>query len=146
MPNFWYTHAKNQLGAGALNLGTADLRVLLAEVPNTTEDDDANRDVTSISGFTTLNEHPTAGRIALVNQVYAVDNANNRSELTADPTVFPNLADSGEQVQNAILYLHVTDDTDSYPVASFDTGGFPFTPTGEDNTITWNAEGVVQVT
>ena len=46
----------------------------------------------------------------------------------------------------ALLYIHVTDDTDSIPAAWIDTGGFPFDGTGANNTIQWNALGIVQLT
>lgn len=145
MTNFWYPNGLHEVALGNINLGSADLRVILCELTNTTQDNDANRDANFIDDFTTLNEHPTGGREIVANTTLAKDAPNNRSEVTADPTVWTALVDSGENVTNAVLYLHVATDADSIPIASFNTGGFPFTPTGSDNTITWNVEGMLQI-
>ena len=46
----------------------------------------------------------------------------------------------GDDVMGALVYVHVTDDTDSYPFAWFDQGGYPVTPTGlTRHTINWDA-------
>lgn len=149
MTNFWYPHAIHQVGSGALNLGAADLRVILVLVGTTADLDDANRDVTSISGFVDLKEHTAAGRIALVNETFAKVAAQNWSVLTADPTTWNPLPVSVPplDVKAAILYQHITDDTDSYPVAWIDEGGYPVTPTGlTRHTINWDLVlGALQV-
>lgn len=149
MANFWFPHALHQIGSGALNLGTQVLGVTLNEDVNTLRTDGAGGvDHTQLSGITTPNYHPNADFAAnkqLANVQFLKDAANNRSELTADPTVFTSLPNSGEDVGDAMVYARVTDETDSYGIAAFDTQGFPFTPTGSDNTINWNAEGVLQL-
>ncbi len=139
--NFVYPHAIDQLARALLNLGTADLRVLLAMDLTTAFDDDANRDVTTIAGFVTLDEHGSAGRRTLASVVLAKDAASNETRLTADPSTWSPLPlDGGQDVKGAILYVHVTDDTDSYPLGGILDGGYPVTPTGSiPHVINWDA-------
>lgn len=145
MANFWYNEAKRALLAGELDLDTDDLRVMLV-MTNTTADteDDAN----TISGFTTLDEYDGSGyaRQALANETISEDAANDRAEVDADDAVFASLGAGTRQAQAAIVFKHVTNDTDSVPIAFIDSGGFPFDGTGSNLTIQWNAEGILQAT
>ena len=141
MTNFWYPHAIHEIGRAQHDLGTADLRVMLLLAGTTAAVDDANRDVTAIDQFGTLAEHTAAGRMVLANTVWSKDAAQNWSTLTADPTTWDPLpvAGGGEDVVSALLFLQITDDTDSFPVAYFDEGGYPVTPTGlTRHTINWH--------
>jgi len=140
MANFVYDNALHLLGSGSLTLISADLRVLLVEGAT-----DADTLVTALvlSDFA-LDEHASAGRIALANESWDKDVGNHWSELTADDTVFPSLANEGSVV-GAVLYSEVGADSADIPIAFFDTGGFPFTPTGDDNTIVWNASGIMVI-
>lgn len=142
--SFSYNHAKHILGLGSLDLSSDDLRVLLV-MSNTTADTEDN--VTTISGITTLDEYDGTGyaRQALTGEAYSKDAANNRSEFTAAKTTFPTLGAGTRQCVGALVYKHVTDDTDSIPIAFVDAGGFPFDGTGTDVDITWNAEGLLQI-
>lgn len=152
MANFWYPHPLHLLGQGTfildpLEVGNETLAALLVITGTTALQDDANRDVVALSGFGTLAEHPSAGRPTLANVSYDKDAGNNRTEITADPTVFTSLADpgGGNQVEAVIVYAERGLDSVDVPIAAFDTGGFPFTPTGSDNTVNWNAEGALQL-
>lgn len=142
--SFSYNHAKHLLGTGGIDLTADDIRVLLV-MSNTTAD--TEDDVTTLSGITTLDECDGSGyaRQALTGEAYAKDAANNRSEFTAAKTTFASLGAGTRQNQAAIIYKHVTDDTDSIPIAYVDTGGFPFDGTGTDVDITWNVEGLLQI-
>lgn len=146
--NFWYTHTIAEIGRGNIDLeaeGTAgDLRVLLVMVGTSTG---TERDVDVIDDFTTLDEYDgtSYARQALANTSYDIDDPNFRVELTADPSVWTTLGVGSAQAEAAIIYLHVTDDTDSLPIAYIDEGGFPFDGSGSDITITWNAEGALQL-
>lgn len=138
--NFTYPHAMHRLGEGALNLASLDLRAALLLTNTTAFDDDANRDATSLSAFSVLDEHSTAAREILQNLDWSKDAAANRSELTADPTVWTAVAPdvSGRQIAGILVYVHVTDDTDSFPFQAFREGGFPNTPNGGDRTAIWD--------
>lgn len=150
MASFVYTHAKALLLEGALDFDTAgdDIRVMLVMTNTTT---DTEEDVTTISGFTTLDEYDGANyaRQALANEVVNEDAANNRGEFDADDDEFSGGSGLGvgtRQAQAMVVYKHVTNDTDSIPIAFIDTGGFPFDGNGGQVTVTWNAEGILQAT
>lgn len=146
MANFIYNEAKRALAEGEIDLGTGgnDIRVILV-MTNTTADteDDAN----TISGFTTLDEADGANyaRKVLANEVVNEDAANNRAEFDADNITWSALGVGTRNYAGMIVYKHVTNDTDSIPLAYIDTGGFPFAGNGSDVTVTWNAEGIIQV-
>ena len=140
--DFAYTYAKSQLLQAGINL-TGDIRVALV-MTNTTAD--TEKDVNTVSAFGTLDECDGANyvRKALANEAVTEDEANDRGEFDADNVTWTALGSGTRQVQGAIVYLHVIDDTDSVPIAWIDTGGFPFDGGGADITIQWNAEGIIQ--
>ena len=113
---------------------------------------DTERDANTISGFTTLDEYNGASyaRQPLVGEVVVEDAPNNRAEGQSSPTVitFATLGAGTRQCQAAILYQHVGADAANIPLAFIDTtspaGGFPFSGSGANVTITMNAEGWIQ--
>lgn len=142
--SFAYNKGAFEIASGNVALATADMRVLLV-MSNTTAD--TERSVNFLNGFTTLDEYDGANyaRVDLASVALNRDDPNNRSEADADDAVFTNLGAGTRQAVGAIYYVHVTDDTDSFPIAYIDTGGFPFDGTGSNNTVQWNAEGIFQV-
>lgn len=143
--SFVYQVAKHELAQGNVNMGSADFRVLLA-MTNTTADTEP--DVNTISGFTTLDECNGANyaRVDLAGVSLTRSDANDIVYMDANDAVFTNLGPGTRQNAGALLYVHVTNDTDSFPFAWIDTGGFPFDGTGANNTIQWNALGIIQLT
>lgn len=140
-----YTNAKRALLAGEINFATDDIRVALV-MTNTTADTEA--DVATMGGFSTLDEMDGAGyaRQALTGEAVAADNANDRGEFDANNVTFAGVSAGTRQVAGIVLYRHVTNDADSVPIAFIDSGGFPFTANGGDIVVTWNAEGILQLT
>lgn len=145
MPNFVYTEAKRALLAGEIDFATDDMRVLLV-MTNTTAD--TEEDVTTIAGFTTLDEGDGSGyareSIGSGNAV-AADNANDRGEWDASDIVFALLGTGSRNYQAAVIYQHNNGDTDHVPVAYIDDD-FPFPGNGSNVLFTWNAEGLIQAT
>lgn len=145
MANQFFNDGKHRLGLGDLEFDTADWRMILTMTGYVFATD---KDITNLTGSTIVtNEYDGANyaRQALANETYVKDAANNRSELNCDPIVFANLGIGTNQCIAAILYVHITNDTDSYPFLDINDGGFPFDGTGSDNTINPNAEGLVQI-
>ena len=141
-----YTNFKRGLLEGEFDLNaTDDIRIALL-MTNTTAD--TEEDVATISAFTTLDEMDGANysRAALASEAVAADNANDRGEFDADNVTFSSLGAGTRDIAGILLYKHVTDDTDSVPMAWIDSGGFPITANGGDLTISWNAEGILQTT
>lgn len=140
--SFWYTKTAANIMKGALNLdaGGDDIRTILV-MTNTTAD--TERDKATISAFTDLDEADGASyaRVAMLNEAVQEDAANDRGEFHTDDVPFPNLGVGTRQTAGMIIYKHVTDDTDSIPIAYIDTGGFPATHNGQTFTVKKNVEG-----
>jgi hypothetical protein len=140
-------NAKEQLLLGALNFSTDDIRVALM-MTNTTVD--TEKDKALVSGYTTLDEFDgsgyTTGGVALTSEAVTEDGANNRGEFDAADAVFTSVGAGTRQIAGALVYKFVTNFTSSIPIAWIDTGGFPVTANGGTITVTWNAEGILQLT
>ena len=147
MVNFAFTEAKRLGLVGVLDLQASgfDVRVMLL-MSNTSVD--TEEDVTTIAGFTTLDECDGAnyGRQATAGEAVASDNPNNRAEWTHNVVTFANLGVGTRQNQAHLYFRFVTNDADSVPLFYIDTGGYPFDGNGGDVTITPNAEGAAQLT
>lgn len=150
MANFVYDHAKYLLATGALDLSTADMRMLLVMTNSTA---DTEKDKATFAGFTTLDEYDGSGYaspgVALASEAVAEDNANNRAEFTSAAAVFTAIGAGTRQCLGAVLYKFVTALSSSIPVVYIDTvsgsPSFPFTGNGSNVTLTPNAEGWLQV-
>jgi hypothetical protein len=143
MANFIYNEAKRAFAAGEINLVSNDIRVMLI-MTNTTAD--TQRDPNTISGFTTLDECDGSNysRITLSGKSLFENATNNRAEFKASNVIFTSLGIGTRQVQAALVYKHVTNDSDSVPLVFFDTNGFPFNGDGTNKTIQWNSTGIIQ--
>jgi hypothetical protein len=113
---------------------------------NTTAD--TEKAVNFLGSFTTLDECNGANyaRADLASVTKVRDDGNLIVYVDAADAAFTNLGAGTRQNQGALLFVHVTNDSDSWPFAWIDTGGFPFDGTGATATIQWNALGIVQLT
>jgi hypothetical protein len=141
--SFIYNKAKVKLLNGTLDLDGHDIRVLLV-TPNTTANVEDDKEF--LSQFMVLGEFSGSGysRKALTNESVSEDLPNDRAEFHADDVTWTGLGGGGT-VKAAIVYRHVTNDSDSVPIAYIDTGGFPHVANGSDLTIQWHAEGILQL-
>ena len=144
MASHWFNYAKQQLMNGGIDLDTDDIRAGLF-MSNTTIDTE-NDGISTISGFTTLDECDGAGysRLALTGEAVNLDDANDRAEFDADDANFGAVSAATRDVIGALVYKHVTNDTDSIPIAwvEFATAK---TMDGSNFTIQWNTEGILQL-
>lgn len=142
MASFVYTPALTRMGAATFDWVGADIRTLLV-MSNTTADTD--QDVENIADIGTLDEDDGANytRKAAANEAQAQDDANNRSELSFDPITWTALGNGTRAIVGMVIYLHVTNDTDSLLIAYVDLG--TINPGGADLTITNNAQGIIQI-
>ena len=130
MANYTYTYGGNLIING-MDFDAVTLKALLV-MTNTTAD--TEKDKTTISGFTTLDEMDGTGysrqTLTVTN---TVDTTNHWTRVSATIT-FPNVSAGTRQVQGVVVYEFVTNDADSVPVFWFDTVTgitFPFdTPAG----------------
>jgi hypothetical protein len=81
----------------------------------------------------------------LTTEAVNIDDANDRAEFDADDASFAGLGGNATRaIQGALIYRHVTNDTDSIPICFVDfTADIPTTATQVN--IPWNAEGILQL-
>ena len=141
MANKVYTKATEIILLGDLHWDTDDIRILLVDSSTTA---DTELDAATISSFSTLGELSGSGyvRKALTSKAVNRDDANDRSEFDAADVTWT--AINAGTAQAAIIYKHVTDDTDSVPLLYIDGGDFPLVTNGSDATIVWDVEGILQ--
>ncbi len=144
MANFWYLEGLLALAKGDIDLEDDVLRALLV-MTNTTADTDTTAKF--VGDFGTLDEHDGAAyaRQTVVHTAPAIDAPNSRVEVAATASVWSSLGAGTRDAQAAVLFKFVTNDADSPVLVYYDSGGFPFTASGADFTVNWNAEGIVQL-
>lgn len=149
MAAFTYNVAKKALLDATLDFDLPnDIRVILLEANSDVNPDDATLAAVLARAGTT--ELSSTGYLrsdgVLTGEVTSQDDVNDRAEFDAADVTFTAVSQlAAETVVAAVLFKFVTTDADSIPIAHIDTGGFPKTPNGSDITITWNAEGILQL-
>lgn len=145
MASHMFNIAKQKLANGGIDLDTDDIRVVLC-MSNTTADTE-NDGVSTISGITTLDADDGANnaRKALASEAVNLDDANDRAEFDATDVTWTALGNGTRQLVGALLYKHVTNDTDSIPIAWIEFAAAQ-SPGGSDFSIVWNAEGILNFT
>jgi hypothetical protein len=96
------------------------LRLLLIQDGSQPSDPDADT-VADVLGASPTGEVSVAGyaRQTLDNVTRGIDDTNDFAYLDADDVVFSGMS-SGEDVAGALLYEHVTEDSDSIPIAWYE--------------------------
>lgn len=145
MASLIYNEFKRANAAAEIDLNADDIRAVLV-MTNTTVDTD-NDGITLMNGFTTLDEMDGANyvRKALANEAVNKDDPNDRAEFDADNVVWSGLGNGTRQVQGVLIYKHVTNDTDSIPIAFIEFAASQ-DPGGSDFTVSWDAEGILNFT
>jgi hypothetical protein len=132
MANSTTNKLKFRLFSGSVNLGTADLRLLLLK--SSTPDPDIN----VVSDLTPgTNELSVGGyaRVALTTKTVTEDDVNDFAYLDADDVVFTSLV-TGQTITWAELYENIVNDAGSFVYGNYDVTD---TPTNGGNiTIVWN--------
>jgi len=132
MANSVTNKLKFRLLSGAVNLDTADLRLLLLKSSTPTPDTNTVSDLTPGT-----NELKVGGyaRQALANTTVTEDDTNDFAYLDADDVVFTSLV-TGETITWAELFEFITNDAGSFVYGNYDVTD---TPTNGGNiTIQWN--------
>jgi hypothetical protein len=115
----------------AANL-TGDVRAALL-MTNTSVAGDIGAAAT-LDDIGTLDEYDGSGyaRVALTNKSFTFSDPLDGYVWTSDPITWANLGAGTRSAAGVLLYLHVTNDTDSIPILWLDTGGFPINGNGLD--------------
>jgi hypothetical protein len=144
MPSVVYNEFKRANAAGEIDLNADDIRVALVMTNSTCPTQ--NDGVTTLSGFTTVDEMNGANyaRKALANEAVNKDDANDRAEFDADDVVWTSLGAGTRSIAGVLVYKHVTNDADSIPIAYLEFPS-PVVADGNNFTITWHAEGILQL-
>lgn len=130
-------------GTGPWAVAT-DIRARLL-MTNTTADTENN--VATLSAYSVLDKFDGSGftdNLALTGEAVNVDAANNRIELDADDLSFGTLGNGTRQIQGVILFNFNTNDADSVPIVFVEFSS-TVNPGGATLTITWDAEGILQM-
>ena len=153
MANFQYTYAKAKMQSGDIDLNADDIRLLMVMSNSTADTEKDAQFISGVTGFTTLDECDGVGyaRVALTGEAVAADEANDRGEFTANnlAPAWAALAVGTRQNIGIVIYKHVGADAANIPIYWIDTCtgvGFPFDGNGGVVDITWNAEGIGQIT
>jgi hypothetical protein len=127
------------------DLDGIDLRVAL--LMTNTNAVAVRKTATFMSDITTLDEFDGIGyvRQVLASEALTHDSANDRIELTASANVWDDLPAGSDDIAGAVVYRHVGADSANPVLAWYDDGNFPLAATGLDFTVTWPAEGLLQI-
>jgi hypothetical protein len=85
-----------------------------------------------------------SGRKAITARTVTTDPSIDRSELDGADVSWASI--NAGTAKAAIIYRHLTSDADSRVIAYIDSGGFPVVTAGSDLSISWNADGLIQLT
>ena len=159
MADFAYTYGLLKIALGDVHWDSDDIRFILCMNTTTaTAEGSTGRDATFISGIT-LDEmdgdsdglarppvFASRDQLTIVTNQVTADVSNNRAEIDANNFTISSLLAGTRAIQGIIVYFHVTNDAASVPLLWIDSGGFPFTANGGDLVLSWNAEGIGQIT
>lgn len=128
--------------SGDMDLNADDMRAILC-MTNTTADTDVDADNT---GTYTLDEMDGTNyaRQALANEAVNIDDANDRAEFDADDISIATLGNGTRQMQGCLVHEFVTDDAGSFPLCFVEFSS-TINPGGSTFSVSWNAEGIVQL-
>jgi len=134
--------AKSRMMSADMDLNLDDMRLLLL-MTNTTADTDIDADNT---GTYTLDEMDGTNyaRQNLANEAVNTDDTNDRAEFDDDISIAA-LGNGARQMQGALIHEHITNDAGSFPLVWVEFAA-TINPGGSTFQITWNAEGIVQLT
>jgi hypothetical protein len=127
-----YNRGKYQLATGAINLATADLRVLLVKSTYAL-DADHNFVADVVAGASEISVAGYA-RQALANKTVTEDDTNDFAYLDADDVVFAALV-AGQTVGGAVLFVHTGVDATAVVLGFYDLTDTP--TNGGDITVQW---------
>jgi len=101
--------------------------------------------LTELGGTGYTGGYGGSGRKTLSSKVITRDDTNDRAEFSAAPVTWTAINAGTAAAAVIIRERSLTGDTMSELIAYINTGGFPITTNGGDLTLTWNAEGILQL-
>lgn len=145
MANLVYNAAKAQLADGTIDYLNDTIQVMLVTSSYTPDADDTYIDA---GGANDPVDHELSGsgytRKTLASKAINTDNTNDRAEFDAANLTWTAI-NAGTAAAAIVFHNAGTGDTGAQMICYIDQGGFPITTNGGDLTITWNAEGILQL-
>ena len=148
MSSVIYNAAKKKLCDGTIAFITDTIKCMLVSSAYTPNADDEFVDAITaspsaeLSGTGYVAGFGGAGRKSLTANAINVDNVNDRAEFDAADLTWSAI-DAGT-IKYLVLIKEVTNDAASHLIAAIDIGSQA--TNGGDITVTWNAEGILQLT
>lgn len=143
MASIIYNALKQHVGEG-FDWVSADVRLLLLDAAGTYTPDPDDEFVADLDPGTNELDADNYVRKALSGKAVNLNTTDDRAEWVCDNVIFSDLGPSvsGPTIQAAVLYVHDTDDSDSWLVAYLDdvTGQ----TNGLDATIAFDASGIIR--
>lgn len=128
---------------GTIDLGADTIQVMLVTSSYTPN---ADHDFIDLGGSDAVSAELSGSgysRKTLASKSISEDDTNDRAEFDAADVTWSSI-DAGTAAA-AVVFKSTGVDTTSVIIAYIDTGGFPITTNGGDLTVTWNAEGIIQL-
>jgi len=146
MASLVYNNFLLLLGQGQIDLRESgdDIRVALL-MTNTTAD--TEEETALMNAFTTLDEMDGSGyaRKTLSSQAIAIDTSADRAEFDIEDLTWSSLGNGTRAIQGLLILKHVTNDTDSIPLAFIEFSSTQ-NPGGSDFTVQIDSQGLLQLT
>lgn len=145
-----YNQFKKLEANGTIDLLTDTIKVMLVGSTYTANADhtfvNSAAYQTELGGTGYASGYAGAGRKTLSSKVVVQDDVNDRAEFSAAPVTWTAINAGTAAGCLIIRERAATGDTMSELIAFIDSGGFPIVTNGGDLTISWNAEGILQLT
>lgn len=153
MASFVYNRAAKEILDGTIDLATDIIQVMLVTSSYVANRDNdfvdaggANDPIDhELTGTGYAAGYAGAGRKTLANKVISEDDANDRAEFDNTVDLTWTAIDAGIAAAAILIKKGAADDTTGKLIAYIDTGGFPVVTNGGDLNLTFNAEGILQL-
>lgn len=145
MADFAYNIACKEILDGDMDFNApSDFQVILLEAGSDLNKNDADIAAVLVRAGTDELTSTNYARTALANETTAQDDANDRAEADADDITFSGLVQAAaETISFFLVYLEVGADAADQPI--FQMAISPAVVPNGDFTISWNAEGFLQL-
>lgn len=145
MASLVYNAGKKLIADGALEPATDTLKCALLMTGTTC--DAENDAIAHVEDFADLDECDATGyaRVALASVAVAQRDADDAAEIDAADIAFNDLSgDATRNYQGLLLYLHVTDDADSIPLAYIEFSSAA-SKLAVDVLVQWGDDGILRL-
>lgn len=138
----WFPQGLVGVSDGTIDLNTHDIRVLLLNKNYTV--DLADKFVDDLTPGTYEHDAGSYSRQALGSEAVTLSGDSLGMKFDAADPVFSSLAAGSADLRYAVIFRFITNDADSRLISIIDFG-FDYTPTGNNFTLQFAAEGILEL-